>query len=72
MIRGLDDDEIEFLNMVDRTKMEQEKRLRSEEEEALQQYRNKVAALKQKSLAKKIEEQASPINSSITDWPSST
>lgn len=71
MIRGLDDDEIEFLNMVDRTKIEQEKRLRSEEEEALQQYRNKVAALKQKSLAKKIEEQASPVTSSIIDWPSS-
>lgn len=72
MIRGLDDDEIEFLDMVDRTKMEQEKRLQNEEAKELEQFRSKVAALKEKSLTKKIEEDdVSSVISSITESPSS-
>lgn len=47
MIKGLDDDEIEFLDMVDRKKMEQEKRLQNEEAKELQQFRKKAAALKE-------------------------
>lgn len=67
MIKGLDDDEIEFLDMVDRTKMEHEKRLQNEEAKELQQYRNKVAALKQKSLTKKPEDNVTPIFSSMSE-----
>lgn len=71
MIKGLDDDEIEFLDMVDRTKMEEEKRLMNEEAKELQEFRNKVAALKEQSLNKKIEEEVTPIISSINDTLSS-
>lgn len=71
MIKGLDDDEIEFLDMVDRTKMEEEKRLMKEEAKELQEFRNKVAALKEQSLTKKIEEEVTPIISSINDTLSS-
>ncbi|XP_065222870.1 PSME3-interacting protein isoform X1 [Planococcus citri] len=67
MIKGLDDDEIEFLDMVDRTKMEEEKRLMKEEAKELQEYRNKVAALKEQSLAQKIDEEVTPVISSLND-----
>ena len=39
MVRGLEDDEIEFLDLVDRTKMEQERRVKDEENSALSEFR---------------------------------
>lgn len=71
MIKGLDDDEIEFLDMVDRTKMAEEKRLMKEEAKELQEYRNKVAALKEQSLTQKIDEEVTPVISSLNDTLSS-
>ncbi|KAA0199556.1 hypothetical protein HAZT_HAZT007341 [Hyalella azteca] len=45
MVRGLEDDEIEFLEMVDRTKMEQEKKVRDEESSALSDFRKRRAEI---------------------------
>ncbi len=67
MIKGLDDDEIEFLDMVDRQKMEYEKRLQDEEAKELQQFRNKKAALKEQTAAKKIEEEITPMISTLNE-----
>ena len=39
MVRGLEDDEVEFLDLVDRTKMEQERRVRNEETHAISEFR---------------------------------
>jgi len=64
MIKGLDDDEVEFLDLVDRTKLEQEKRLQNEEAKELHQFRMKAAALKEQ---KKIEEESNPKFSSLNE-----
>ena len=64
MIKGLDDDEIEFLDMVDRAKVEQEKRLQSEEAKELEQFRKKAAALKEQ---KKSEDKSNPKFSSLSE-----
>jgi len=39
MVRGLEDDEIEFLDLVDRTKIEQERKVKEEETNALSDFR---------------------------------
>ncbi|KAG5865936.1 hypothetical protein JTB14_011970 [Gonioctena quinquepunctata] len=55
MIKGLDDDEIEFLDLVDRTKIEADRKKEIEEQEELLDYRNRVAILQEKSLDEKIQ-----------------
>lgn len=45
MIRGLDDDEIDFLELVDKTKMAQEKRQIIEETRQIEEFRTKVNTL---------------------------
>ncbi|XP_018322005.1 protein FAM192A isoform X1 [Agrilus planipennis] len=53
MIKGLDDDEIEFLDLVDKTKMAVDRRKMIEEEKELNDYRNRVASLNEENVEKK-------------------
>lgn len=39
MVRGLEDDEVDFLELVDRSKLQEEKRVRTEENSAMKEYR---------------------------------
>ena len=39
MVRGLENDEVEFLDLVDRTKMEQERKVKEQEDLALSEFR---------------------------------
>ncbi|RXG52744.1 hypothetical protein Avbf_13800, partial [Armadillidium vulgare] len=50
MVRGLEDDEVDFLELVDNTKMQEEKRIREEELTAIQEYRKKVSQMQQKAI----------------------
>lgn len=45
MIRGLDDDEVDFLELVDRTKMAEERRQLLEEARQIEEFRSKVSTL---------------------------
>lgn len=55
MIKGLDDDEIDFLDLVDRTKLAADRRKTLEEEQELNDYRNRVATLQEKTLQEKLQ-----------------
>lgn len=57
MIRGLDDDEVEFLDLVDRTKMEEERKKNLEEEKEMKEFKAKVASLQEKSLDEKLKQE---------------
>lgn len=59
MIKGLDDDEIEFLDLVDRSKMAADRKKNLEEQKELCDYRNRVATLQEKSLDQKIQAEMS-------------
>lgn len=50
MIKGLDDDEVEFLDLVDQKKLEMEQVKKSEERLELEDYRKKVQRLKENCL----------------------
>jgi hypothetical protein len=50
MVKGLDDDEVEFLDLVDRTKLEEEKRKSAEEAREMKDFRDAVATLHERSL----------------------
>jgi len=50
MIRGLDDDEVDFLDIVDRSKMNAERKVQLEETKELNDFRERVATLQEKSL----------------------
>lgn len=55
MIKGLDDDEVDFLDLVDRTKMQVERQHNLEEARELQEYRQQVASLQEKNLDKRLQ-----------------
>lgn len=55
MIKGLDDDEIEFLDLVDRTKLAAERKKNIDEERELNEYRTRVATLQEKSLDQRLQ-----------------
>jgi len=57
MIKGLDDDEIEFLDLVDRSKLEEEHRKKLEEDREMADFRNKVASYQEKSLEQRINQE---------------
>lgn len=57
MIKGLDDDEIEFLDLVDRSKLEEEKKKSEEERREIADFRNKVATLHEQSLEQRIQQE---------------
>lgn len=55
LIKGLDDDEIEFLDLVDRTKLAADRKKEIEEEQELKDYRNRVAILQEKSAKERLQ-----------------
>lgn len=55
MIRGLDDDDIDHLDLVDKKRMEEEKLQRQEELKELREYREKVAAIQEENEDKKLQ-----------------
>lgn len=55
LIKGLDDDEIEFLDLVDRTKLAADRKKEIEEERELKDYRNRVAILQEKSAQERLQ-----------------
>lgn len=57
MIKGLDDDEVEFLDLVDRSKLEEERKKSIEEEREMADFRNKVATLQEQSLEQRIQQE---------------
>lgn len=57
MIKGLDDDEVEFLDLIDRTKMEEERKKNLEEEKEVQEFKAKVATLQEKSLEERLKQE---------------
>jgi hypothetical protein len=54
MIKGLDDDEVEFLDLVDRSKLEEERRKSAEEAREMKDFREAVATLQERSLEQRI------------------
>lgn len=50
MIRGLDDDEINFLDIVDKAKLEAEKQQQIQEKNELSEFRQRVASLQNQSI----------------------
>lgn len=67
MIKGLDDDEIEFLDLVDRTKLAADRKKNMEEEKELNDYRNRVATLQEKSLEEKIHSEINVAKPKLTN-----
>uniref|UniRef100_A0A0A9Z5M9 FAM192A/Fyv6 N-terminal domain-containing protein n=1 Tax=Lygus hesperus TaxID=30085 RepID=A0A0A9Z5M9_LYGHE len=57
MIKGLDDDEVDFLDLVDRTKMEEERKKAVEEEREIADFRNRVATLQEQGLEQRIQQE---------------
>ena len=54
MIKGLDVDEVEFLDLVDRSKLEEERRKSAEEAREIKDFRDAVATLQERSLEQRI------------------
>ncbi|KAL0112537.1 hypothetical protein PUN28_012093 [Cardiocondyla obscurior] len=57
MIKGLDDDEMEFLDLVDRTKMEEERKKNLEEEKEMRDFKAAVASLQEQKLNEKLKQE---------------
>ncbi|XP_011313951.1 protein FAM192A [Fopius arisanus] len=57
MIKGLDDDEVEFLDLVDRTKLEEERKKHLEEEKEMRDFKARVACFQEKSLDEKLKQE---------------
>ena len=71
MIKGLDDDEIEFLDLVDRTKIAADRKKELEEELELNDYRNRVATLQEKTLEERLQAEISVTKpKSVSNRPS--
>lgn len=49
MIRGLDDDEVDFLDVIDKAKSVAERKQQQEELNELQDFRQKVASMQEQS-----------------------
>lgn len=54
MIKGLDDDEVNFLDQVDKSRVEAERRKAAEDKEAMDEYRNAVSSLQEDSVQSRI------------------
>lgn len=59
MIKGLDDDEVEFLDLVDQNKMNAERKAQLEEAKEMSDFRQKVASLQEKRMDEQIQQQMS-------------
>jgi N-terminal domain of NEFA-interacting nuclear protein NIP30. len=55
MIKGLDDDEVEFLDLVDKSKFEEEKRKYLEESKELNEFRRRRECLEEENLEQRIK-----------------
>ncbi|XP_011180490.1 PSME3-interacting protein [Zeugodacus cucurbitae] len=55
LIRGLDDDEVQFLELVDQNKIDAEKKQIQEERKELQDFRDRVATLQEETADKKLQ-----------------
>ncbi|KAI9582835.1 PSME3-interacting protein [Glossina fuscipes] len=55
LIRGLDDDEIQFLELADKNKINMEKKQMQEEEEELKEFRSRVTTLQEEFMDKKLQ-----------------
>ncbi|XP_044734988.1 PSME3-interacting protein [Chrysoperla carnea] len=55
MIKGLDDDEIDFLDLVDQKKLEAERNKSIDEERELRDYRNRVSNLQEQSMEQRLQ-----------------
>ncbi|XP_018797168.1 PREDICTED: protein FAM192A isoform X1 [Bactrocera latifrons] len=55
LIRGLDDDEVQFLELVDQNKIDAEKKQIQEERKELQEFRDRVATLQEETADKKLQ-----------------
>lgn len=64
MIKGLDDDEVEFLDLIDRTKMEEERKKNLEEEKEMRDFKAAVASLQEQKLNEKLKQELKslPVN----------
>lgn len=51
MIRGLDDEEADFLDFVDKSRSEQESKILKEEKQEIEEYRKAVAAAEEQKLS---------------------
>lgn len=72
MIKGLDDDEVEFLDLVDRTKMEEERKKNLEEEKEMRDFKAAVASLQEQKLNEKLKQELKnpPVSSKNTVYGS--
>lgn len=52
LIRGLDDDEINFLDIVDKAKLDAEKQLQMQDDSELSEFRERVASLQEQTIDK--------------------
>ncbi|XP_055531953.1 PSME3-interacting protein [Wyeomyia smithii] len=57
MIKTLDDDEVEFLDMVDKNKLNAERQAQIEEAKEMSEFRQKVASLHEQRLDEQIQQQ---------------
>lgn len=55
LIRGLDDDEVDFLEYVDKTKISAEIKQQREDAKEMEEFRNRVANLQEKSIDEMIQ-----------------
>nr|XP_014100677.1 PSME3-interacting protein [Bactrocera oleae]XP_014100678.1 PSME3-interacting protein [Bactrocera oleae] len=55
LIRGLDDDEVQFLELVDQNKIDAEKKQIQDERKELQEFRDRVATLQEETADKKLQ-----------------
>ncbi|XP_058460252.1 PSME3-interacting protein [Malaya genurostris] len=59
MIKTLDDDEVEFLDLVDKNKLNAERRAQIEEAKEMSEFRQKVASLQEQRMDEHIQQQMS-------------
>lgn len=50
LIRGLDDDEVDFLSIVDKAKMDAERRQQNEDNKEMREFRERVATLQENTI----------------------
>ncbi|XP_058838665.1 PSME3-interacting protein [Topomyia yanbarensis] len=59
MIKTLDDDEVEFLDLVDKNKLKAERQAQIDEAKEMSEFRQKVASLQEQRMDEKIQQQIS-------------
>ncbi|XP_063883469.1 PSME3-interacting protein-like isoform X1 [Scylla paramamosain] len=70
MVRGLEDDEVDFLELVDRSKLQEEIRVRTEENTAIAEYRKKVSEMQKNIVEEEIRAEMKAAEARRTAVPS--